>query len=183
MAENASRRGAVDMGMIMMLLAFAVIAGFVFWLRSQAASERAMEIREDSIQAAQDSADMASGPAARTITPADIQTNPEGMVGETVRIADVKVNSRLGQKGFWLDLDSGPFLVALSDSLVADSISVPVESTVAVTGTMRAMNDSTAAAWHDGGTISEGDQLAASFASNYIEASRVQVTQTAPSGN
>lgn len=183
MADNASRRGAVDMGMIMMLLAFVVIAGFVFWLRSQAASERALEIREDSIAAAQDSAEMAAGPSARTITPADIQTGAEGLVGETVRIADVSVNSRLGRKGFWLDLDSGPFLVALNDSLLADSVSVPVEATVDVTGTMMTMNDSTAAAWHDAGTISEGDQLAASFASNYIEASRVRVTQPAPAGN
>jgi hypothetical protein len=98
----------------------------------------------------------------------------------------MKVASKLGHQGFWLDLPSSPFLVSLSDSLLADSVDVPTESTVSVTGTMREMNDSTAKAWLDAGRISEGDQLAASFASDYIEASNVEVkkgTAAAPSGN
>ena len=47
MADNASRRGAVDMGTPLMILAFAVIGGFLYWLNGQAAAERALDIVED----------------------------------------------------------------------------------------------------------------------------------------
>ena len=41
MPQNASRRGAADMGMILMVAAFAIIGGFMFWLNGQATAERA----------------------------------------------------------------------------------------------------------------------------------------------
>jgi hypothetical protein len=44
---------------------------------------------------------------------------------------------------------------------------------------MTAMNDSVTTSWFEAGRIGEGDQLAASFASHFIEASRIE---TAPGG-
>ena len=41
MPDIASRRGAVDMGTVLMVVAFAVIGGFLYWLSGQAAAERA----------------------------------------------------------------------------------------------------------------------------------------------
>ena len=46
MAEKASRRGAVNLGTILMILAFGVIGGFMVWLSDQAAAERALVIVE-----------------------------------------------------------------------------------------------------------------------------------------
>ena len=47
MTEKRSRRGAVELGTVLMVVAFAIIAGFIYWLSGQAANERAMEIVED----------------------------------------------------------------------------------------------------------------------------------------
>ncbi|SVA66701.1 uncharacterized protein METZ01_LOCUS119555, partial [marine metagenome] len=41
MVEQASRRGAVDLSVIMMILAFAVGGFFMYWLNGQAALELA----------------------------------------------------------------------------------------------------------------------------------------------
>ncbi len=38
MTEKASRRGAVDLGVILMVVSFAVIAYFLYWLNGQAAN-------------------------------------------------------------------------------------------------------------------------------------------------
>jgi hypothetical protein len=49
MTELASRRGAVDMGTVLMIAAFAVIGGFIYWLSGQAAAERAVDVVEDHV--------------------------------------------------------------------------------------------------------------------------------------
>ena len=183
MAENASRRGAVDMGVILMVVALAVIAGFIYWLSGQAASERASEIREDSIaQAQKDSANAAIAASGTLVTMAQLRGDVSALVDQEVRVENVEVASALGHQGFWLD-PSSPFLVSLSDALIADSTTVASGQMVTVTGTLKAMNDSTAGAWFAAGRISQGDQLAASFSTNFIEATRVDVTGRAPAGN
>jgi hypothetical protein len=182
MAENASRRGAVDMGVILMVVALAVIAGFIFWLSGQAASERAMEIREDSLaQAAKDSADAAMANAGTLLTPTELRGDLSARVGEKVRLPNMEVVSRLGRQGFWIDPNS-PFLISLSSELLADSTAVTPGGTVSLSGTLRAMNDSTSAAWLASGTVSQGDQIAASTVANFIEATRVEMTR-ASGGN
>ena len=47
MADNTSRRGAADPGTALMIVTFAVFAGFLAWLSGQAANERALQIVED----------------------------------------------------------------------------------------------------------------------------------------
>ena len=42
MADNTSRRGAADLGMLLMVLAFIVIGGFMYYLNVRAAEERAL---------------------------------------------------------------------------------------------------------------------------------------------
>jgi hypothetical protein len=177
MVDKASRRGAVDPGVLLMVAAFAVIGFFLYWLQGQAAEERAVSIVEDTTSTA-GTVDTGAG-SATAITPADIQAGADTFVGQTVRLASMQVAGTLGQQGFWLDLPTGPFLVALSSSMIADSTRVSPGSTVTVTGTMTAMNDSVTTSWFEAGRIGEGDQLAASFASHFIEASRIE---TAPGG-
>jgi hypothetical protein len=76
-------------------------------------------------------------------------------------------------------VEQSPFLVSYSTELLADSVTVSPGSTVTVTGTVIAMNDSIAGSWLEAGRIGEGDQLAASFATHFIEAQRIQ---TGPGG-
>jgi len=174
MVEKASRRGAVDLGVILMVAAFAVIAGFLYWLYGQSEAEMALRIVEDTTEVEETPADMGA-PGTTTITATDIQAGVGGLTGQVVRIADIAVAGTLGQQGFWLDIPSGPFLVSLSPAMLADQTTVPTGATVTVTGTVLAMTDSVNTAWLQAGRIGEGDQLAASFASHFIEAQSVEV--------
>ena len=47
MADNTSRRGAADLGMLLMVLAFIVIGAFMYYLSVRAAEERALDIVEE----------------------------------------------------------------------------------------------------------------------------------------
>ena len=172
MAEKASRRGAVDLGMILMVLSFAVIGYFLFWLQGQAAIERAATaVVEDTADIEPDDPAMAG---ATSIVAADVMTGAGAFEGQLVRMEPTEVASALGQAGFWLDLPSGPFLIAYSPELLADSVTATPGSRVTVTGTVVAMTDSVAASWFEAGRVGEGDQLAASFATHFIEAQQIR---------
>jgi hypothetical protein len=174
MAEKASRRGAVDLGVILMVLSFAVIGYFLYWLNGQAAIERAATavVEEDTPDA------MADDPyaGATAVAAVDLVTGAGAgaYAGQTVRVEPTAVASLLGRQGFWLDAPQSPFLVALSQQMLADSVTVTPGSRVTVTGTVLAMTDSVAASWLEAGRIGEGDQLAASFATHFIEALQIR---------
>jgi hypothetical protein len=171
MAENASRRGAADLGMPLMILAFVVIGGFMFWLSAQAAEERAMRIVEEP-----EADEEVTSTGVQTIAPADIQMDATPFEGQEIRLESVNVASLLGTQGFWLEMPNGnPFLVSLSDELMAAGTSVSPGSAATVEGRMTAMNDSTLTAWTEAGTIGEGDRIVAEFATHYIDAQLVRV--------
>jgi hypothetical protein len=180
MVDKHSRRGAVDLGAILMVAAFVVIGVFIYWLQQQAATELAVRVVEDT--AAAQPTDTATIDA-RTITPAEIQAGAGAYTGQVVRLPNVGVASGLGRQGIWLDLPSGPFLVSLAPSMIADSTSFSVGTVVTVTGTVRAMSDSAATAWFNAGTIGEGDRLAATFASHFIEAIRIEASPRGGGGS
>ena len=174
MAEKSSRRGAVDMGVVLMVLSFVVIGFFLYWLQGQVEFELAQTpVVEDATGDAPD--DDADGDAT-AVAAADLVTGAgaSAYVGQVVRVAPTPVASALGRQGFWLDAPQSPFLVSYSPELLADSVVAAPGSTVTVTGTVIAMTDSIAASWQQAGRIGEGDQLAASFATHFIEAQRIQ---------
>jgi hypothetical protein len=173
MAEKASRRGAVDLGMILMVLSFAVIGYFLYWLNGQAAAERAATAVVEDAAAAVEDDPFADAPM---VAAGDLVTGAGAgaYAGQVVRLEPTDVASLLGQQGFWLDLPQSPFLVSYSQQMLADNETVTPGSRVRITGTVLAMSDSVAAAWFEAGRIGEGDQLAASFATHFIEAQRIQ---------
>lgn len=169
MADHAPRRGAVDLGVPLMILAFVIMGGFLYWLNVRAAEERSLEVVEDTTAANNDP----SRPT--TIPAADIQLDATPYEGQVVRVAGLGVASRLGQQGFWLTLpNNNPFLVSLSEEASAAGAPPAAGDTVSVTGTVMAMNDSILNAWTQAGTIGEGDRLAAEFATHFIEATNVE---------
>ena len=172
MTDHASRRGAVEMGTVMMIAAFAVIAGFIYWLSGQAAAERAVDIVEDTTSAMVDD----SFSDAIPIGANDITMDASGYEGQVVRLAPQTVVSMVGQQGFMLDLPAGPFLVSLSDSLIADSLGVQPGDVVRITGQITAMSPETAAAWEESGTVSEGERMVAEFAVHYLAAETVEIS-------
>ncbi len=173
MADNASRRGAANLGVPLMIVAFVAMAVFLYWLSLQAGTDQNVAVSEDST-----AADTVGVSGATTISATDLQTNPAQFAGQLVRVTGLTVASGLGQQAFWLSLPSGsPFLVSLSGPLQAQGMTPKSGQIASVVGTMRQMSDSVVSAWTEAGTISEGDRAAAGFAEYYIDARRVSLRQ------
>jgi hypothetical protein len=172
MVDNASRRGAANLGMPLMIVAFVVIGGFLYWLNMQAAEERAAEIAEALVDETPDFV------GATVVPAADIQMDPTPFEGQEIQIEGLAVASGLGTQGFWLELPNrNPFLVSMSEAVKAEGIAVQPGQVTIVVGTVYAMGDSVLTAWTDAGSIGEGDRLAAEFATHYLEATTVRVSE------
>jgi hypothetical protein len=175
MPDNNSRRGAVDMGMLLMIAAFAIMGGFMFWIKGEAADERASRVVVEVPEEQTDSGipDVRLG---------DIQAgaDPEAFVGQVIRGVGYEVASMLGTQGFWVGTPSGnPFLVTWSDELMAEGASVAQGDVVTVEGEIKRMEMTAIDTWAAGGTITENDRIVAEFATHYLEAQRVDVTRPA----
>jgi hypothetical protein len=172
MADNASRRGAANLGMPLMIVSFLVIGGFLYWLNLQAAEQAAMQIVEEETA---EVPFMLEG--ATTLVAADIQLDASPFEGQLVILEDVPVQGSLGTQGFWLEMPNGnPFLVALDDAQIAAGTNPTMGQTASVGGTILAVNDSILDAWSNAGTISEGDRLAAEFATHFMQAQVVEAS-------
>lgn len=180
MADNASRRGASNLGVPLMILAFATIGGFLFWLNGQASQEMAeRQAYADSVAAAEE--EERNRPP--LIDPERIQMDASGYEDRAIRLESLPVASNLGTQGFWLEMPNGnPFLVSVGSEAEVEGTVEPGVS-VDVTGTVLAMNDSVLTAWTDAEAIGEGDRLAAEFATHYIEVLELSVVPDDGSGN
>ena len=178
MADKASRRGAANLGMPLMILAFLIMGGFLYWLFLQAQDQKA----EEAVKMQEAAAEKANTyPDATQVAGVDLQKDPSPLVGPLVKIEPLPVASPLGTQGFWLTLpNKNPFLVSLDDSLKADSVSVSSGQMVTVVGYIKAMSDSAVNSWLSSGSIGEGDKLAAEFATHFIQAVHVQVDKNQP---
>ena len=177
MADNASRRGAADLGIPLMVLAFIVIGLFMYYLNVRAAEERALDIVEET-----DTPDEVE--VATTIAATDLEVDAAPLEGRLIRVSGLNVASMLGTQGFWLELPNGqPFLVSMSEEVIAEGVPVTMGERATVTGIVHAVNDSALSAWEIAGTIGGGDRLAAEFATHYLESTEVIVADTATSGN
>ncbi len=176
MTQQASRRGAVEMGTVLMVAAFAVFAGFIYWLNGQAAAERALDIVEDTATVVMDDAYADAIP----ISASDIMLDASGFEDQLVRLEPQTVLSLVGQQGFTLDFPTGPFLVSLSDDLIADSLGIANGDVVRVTGRVTAMSPEIAAGWQEAGRLTEGERMVAEFAVHFIAAEDIEVSSAAP---
>ena len=178
MVDNASRRGAADLAMPLMVMAFLVMGGFMYWLMGQASDQRELRLLEDSIAAETEEAITAT-----TVAVVDLQADPTAFEEQTIRVAGLAIVSAFGEQGFWLGLPNrNPFLVSMSEEVMAEGLVLSQGLGATPTGVLHAMSDSARAAWVAAGTISEGDQLAAEFASHFLEATQV-VVASAPAGD
>ena len=175
MADNASRRGAVDTGVILMIVALATFGGFLYWLDGQVRAERAAAAVVEDTTPEEDVS------TARTITADDVRMDATPLVGQEVRMASFNVASLLGTQGLWLEIPNGnPFLVSFSPAVMAEAPSVAPGAVATVRGVIHPMSDSTLTAWTTAGTIQEDDRVVAEFAAHYLEASAVRIRPGAP---
>ena len=181
MPDNATRRGAADMGMPLMILAFIVIGGFMWWLKGQSDAEmesrRLAEAELLAEQARQDSLDALA--AASTDINALIQPGVDmaEFEGQMIRGMGYEVASQLGSQGFWVNTEYGnPFLIILTDELRAAGVSVSQGAVVDLTGELHPMEASRLDEWIAAGTITASDRVIAEFATHYVQADDVTVT-------
>lgn len=168
MGDRASRRGAADFGLPLMIVAFLAILGFLYWLNLQAQAERAA--KEAAVVEETTDTETVDVSSAVTILASDLQGDVSSLVGTMVRVEGAPVVSTLGTQGFWIELPNrNPFLVSVSESAKAAAAGVASGKTVTVTGIIRAMDLATLDAWSAAGSISEGDRLAAEFAAHYLD--------------
>ena len=172
MADNTSRRGAADLGMLLMVVAFIVIGLFMYYLKVQADEERALAIVEES-----DTADEME--VATTVAATDLEVDAGPFEGRLIRVSGLNVASMLGTQGFWLELPNGqPFLISMSEEVKAEGVAVTMGERATVTGIVHAVNDSALNAWIAAGAIGDGDRLAAEFAIHYLESTEIIVADT-----
>lgn len=172
MRDTASRRGAANLGMPLMIVAFLGMAGFLYWLNVQATADKASrQVVEEPVVVGPDMS------GATGVAGADLQVDPGPYVGMVIRVEGLTVVGAVGTQGFWLELpNKNPFLVSMSEGLKAEGVTVTAGQKVTVAGRVYAMGDSVLTAWSTAGTIGEGDRLAAEFATHFIEADAVVVS-------
>ena len=119
-------------------------------------------------------------PAATEVQALQLQTGAAALAGQTVRVNGLKVVSKLGAKGFWVELpNKNPFLV-----MTADNATVNPQDMVDVVGSVVVMNDSILGEWVTSGAISENQKLEAEFATEFLQAQVIQAAAAmAPMGD
>lgn len=164
MATLGSRRGFADkLSLPLMLLAFVLLGGFLYWLGITA--------EPTSIEIVETTTDEGGLSASAILDVEDFLANPEGQIDAVVEVTGARVASRLGSQAFWIGPDDAPYLVKMGPELVADSTQVSVESTVNIVGSVFMMSDSVLTAWDSLGVFAnEGDRIVAEFATSFLEA-------------
>ncbi|NNK64588.1 MAG: hypothetical protein HKO98_15425 [Gemmatimonadetes bacterium] len=164
MVQNGARRGATNVTIPLMLGAFALLAGFLYWLSIMAVPTAPPEITEEDAPAV---VLMES----QIVDPATFEVDPDGYTGVTVRLDGVNVAQAVGDRSFFIDLPRTPFLVHMGSDLVAAGETIPATGApVTVIGDVVAMNDSIVSAWADAGEFADADRVLIEFATHFIEA-------------
>jgi hypothetical protein len=177
MANLGSRKGFADkLALPLMILAFLVVIGFLFWLNATAEPTQIV-IEEE--------ADARTSSASAILNVDDFLTDAGQYDGRVVEVTDARVASRLGPQAFWIGPDDGPFLVKMAPELVEAGTEVLIEQRVTLVGLVGVMSDSTHAAWDTQGAFpNDGDRIVAEFAigSPFLEVSEI-VSQAAAGGD
>lgn len=160
------RRGASNMTIPLMIGAFVLLAGFLYWLSITAEPTAPPEIVEEDPQEE-------LTVEAQTVDPSSLETGASGYVGLTVRLDDVNVAQAIGDHAFFIDLPRTPFLVHLAPELAAAGPPPAAGSSITLAGDVRAMNDSTINAWAAEQQFTDNDRPLIEFATHYIEALQI----------
>lgn len=179
MSKFGSRRGAADsLTMILMVVAFVAMAGLMYWL-SQNAEPTSIEVPDEEPEV-----------RIEIVAAVDFGSDPLSYAGREFRLPGVEVASRLGDQAFWVQIPvqapdgtmlTTPFLVKM-DSATATGIRVRSGETVAIEGTVVQMNDSILNAWEAAGAINSGNRIEAEFASEFFQATKVDLSSSGGSG-
>jgi hypothetical protein len=166
MANFGSRRGFADkLSLPLMILAFLVVIGFLYWLNVTAEPTQVPIVEE--VENPRDSG------ASAILDVSDFLGDPGQYEGQLIEVTGARVSTRLGPQAFWIGPDDAPFLVKMGSDLVAAGTEILVEQSMTLVGTVQMMSDSAHATWDaEGAFPNEGDKVVAEFAigSPFLEA-------------
>ncbi len=175
MANFGSRKGFADkLSLPLMILAFLVVIGFLYWLNVTA--EPTQIVIEEEVEGRGSS-------ASAILNVEDFLASAAQYDGQVVEVTGARVASRLGPQAFWIGPDDRPFLVKMAPELVEAGTDIRIEQRVTLVGFVSIMSDSTHSAWDAQGAFpSEGDRIVAEFAigSPFLEVS--EIISQAPGG-
>lgn len=172
---NARRTPAGQFNWLWMIISVLAVGGFMAWLAANSEPGSAMQVVEDEDQLAE---------GGMAVTLADLAVGTDALMGQLIRIEDVRVASRLGGQAFWTTLPNNtPFLIRLNADVVGGGFAVQSGDVVTVTGRLNAMSDSVLAEWQQAGVLTdEGQRMEAEFAILFVEASRAVRTAAGGAG-
>lgn len=176
MAETGAG-GERRSGVILMIVAFVLIGGFLYWLNISA--EPTSVAIDESPDTTQEDATIP------TVALGTFSQDPTRYEGERVRLRDIDVASTLGSQAFWFQLSNeNPYLVKIDSALVVMGTSVASGDVVRrLEGRVHAMSDSVLDAWEaEGAFTDETNRLEAEYATSFIQASVVDVEAAASGG-
>lgn len=155
--------------MILMVLAFAGIGGFLYWLNQSAVSSQVIIEEEPDAEATATGGTM--------LTFAEFATDPSAYPDQEVSVTGVSVVSLMGAHAFWTELDQNrPFLVRVDPGLFAQGLTFEQGAMATIQGTVKVMSDSILNAWEAGGSFTnEGQRFEAEFAETFFEATAVDI--------
>lgn len=170
-----SRAGAAQIGPLMMLVSFVLVAGFLYWLSVTAKPTEIVptEKREALTENA--------------VTFAAFSAFPTDYVGDTIGLQDVTMGHAFGNHGRWINLQdasSHGYIVYFPDLVRMDSASFYHEITggtvVSLSGVVVETTDSILDAWEAAGSFTtEVDRLVAQATRylNFIDVAHVEPGQ------
>ena len=175
MASGKGSSGAV--GMALMVMTFLTVGGFLWWLTGRS-EEYVMSISVQDVEV-EEGEDFSSA----TVVPVDVfGANPMGQADMLIQVNELTVQSLLDSEAFFVEVAGQPYMVKMSESLVADSVSIAMGESVSVIGRVYQMTDSVADSWVASGSLSEANKIVATCSESFLEALDV-TSYTAPSGS
>ena len=169
MANLGSRRGfAEKLTLPLMILAFLVVFGFLYWLNHTAEPTQVTIVEDEG---------PSSSGASAILDAVDFLSGPGQYEGQLVEVTNARISSRLGPQAFWIGPDDRPFLVKMGPQLVEAGTEILIGQSVNLVGMVWTMSDSAHAAWDAQGAFpTDGDKIVAQFAigSPFIEVSVVE---------
>ncbi|MGI9628593.1 MAG: hypothetical protein ACR2QM_17290 [Longimicrobiales bacterium] len=167
-----SRSGAANLGTPLMLVSFAMVAGFVFWLRANAEPTAVVVTEPDEVT------------SGSVVSMAAFSGDTKAFMDREIELRDIPVASALGPHSFWttlIDANDTPYLVHLSSDLAGAGTTANPGSLVDIVGTVTTMSDSILTDWEAAGSFpGPADRIQAEFAEDFLEITSFDEVVPAP---
>jgi hypothetical protein len=173
MADLGRAPAGRPMTVVWMVLALVVVGGFLTWLGT--ASEPTTVVVADDYD---DNDVDRNGDAVTTVPRQTLAEDRSTYLGRQIRVEGVESTGRLGDAIFWGELGDMerqvPILVRM-DPAVAGGVEIRPGTSYVITGVVQRVTEEQVNEWAEQGEFAgEGEQLQATFADYYIQASAVR---------